>query len=100
MYGQMTAGSYCYIGPQVKLLQMIVWLILPSLQGIVHGTTLTVLNAGRNQLGTSDLAGKVTVADHYNYTTFAPSSAPAPAVPTTLTLVAIAAPVPPIARCL
>jgi len=45
MYGQMTAGSYCYIGPQ----------------GIVHGTTLTVLNAGRNQLGTSDLAGKVFV---------------------------------------
>jgi len=30
-YGQMTAGSYCYIGPQ----------------GIVHGTTLTLLNAGR-----------------------------------------------------
>jgi len=45
MYGQMTAGSYCYIGPQ----------------GIVHGTTLTVLNAGRNQLGSSDLAGKVFV---------------------------------------
>merc|ERR1719186_2499450 len=41
----MTAGSYCYIGPQ----------------GIVHGTTLTVLNAGRNQLGTRDLAGKVFV---------------------------------------
>merc|ERR1719356_1819238 len=46
MYGQMTAGSYCYIGPQ----------------GIVHGTTLTVLNAGRNQLGTSDLSGKVFVS--------------------------------------
>ncbi|HLN56216.1 MAG TPA: urocanate hydratase [Bacteroidales bacterium] len=30
-YGQMTAGSYMYIGPQ----------------GIVHGTTLTILNAGR-----------------------------------------------------
>jgi len=45
MYGQMTAGSYCYIGPQ----------------GIVHGTTLTVLNAGRKQLGSSDLAGKVFV---------------------------------------
>ena len=43
MYGQMTAGSYCYIGPQ----------------GIVHGTTLTVLNAGRTKLGSSDLAGKV-----------------------------------------
>jgi len=45
MYGQMTAGSYCYIGPQ----------------GIVHGTTLTVLNAGRLKLGTSDLSGKVFV---------------------------------------
>ena len=43
MYGQMTAGSYCYIGPQ----------------GIVHGTTLTILNAGRTKLGSSDLAGKV-----------------------------------------
>jgi len=30
-YGQMTAGSYMYIGPQ----------------GIVHGTTITLLNAGR-----------------------------------------------------
>jgi len=45
MYGQMTAGSYCYIGPQ----------------GIVHGTTLTVLNAGRLKLGTNDLSGKVFV---------------------------------------
>lgn len=34
-YGQMTAGSYCYIGPQ----------------GIVHGTTITILNAGRKYLG-------------------------------------------------
>jgi urocanate hydratase len=32
-YGQMTAGSYMYIGPQ----------------GIVHGTTITVLNASRKQ---------------------------------------------------
>jgi len=32
-YGQMTAGSYMYIGPQ----------------GIVHGTTITVLNAKRMQ---------------------------------------------------
>ncbi|KAI0214945.1 Urocanate hydratase [Lamellibrachia satsuma] len=46
MYGQMTAGSYCYIGPQ----------------GIVHGTTLTVLNAGRLYLGSRDLAGKVFVS--------------------------------------
>jgi len=43
MYGQMTAGSYCYIGPQ----------------GIVHGTVLTVLNAGRKYLGVESLAGKV-----------------------------------------
>ena len=43
MYGQMTAGSYCYIGPQ----------------GIVHGTTLVVLNASRKYLGSSNLAGKV-----------------------------------------
>ena len=33
-YGQMTAGSYMYIGPQ----------------GIVHGTTITVLNAARKKL--------------------------------------------------
>uniref|UniRef100_A0A670IY51 Urocanate hydratase 1 n=1 Tax=Podarcis muralis TaxID=64176 RepID=A0A670IY51_PODMU len=45
MYGQMTAGSYCYIGPQ----------------GIVHGTVLTVLNAGRRYLGVENLAGKVFV---------------------------------------
>uniref|UniRef100_A0A8D0TN39 urocanate hydratase n=1 Tax=Sus scrofa TaxID=9823 RepID=A0A8D0TN39_PIG len=45
MYGQMTAGSYCYIGPQ----------------GIVHGTVLTVLNAGRRYLDVEDLAGKVFV---------------------------------------
>jgi urocanate hydratase len=45
MYGQMTAGSYCYIGPQ----------------GIVHGTTLTILNAGRKYLNLSDLSGKVMV---------------------------------------
>eukprot|EP00742_Colponemidia_sp_Colp-10_P004012 GILJ01004280.1.p1 GENE.GILJ01004280.1~~GILJ01004280.1.p1 ORF type:complete len:706 (-),score=106.77 GILJ01004280.1:99-2183(-) len=45
MYGQMTAGSYCYIGPQ----------------GIVHGTTLTVLNASRKYLGTANMSGKVLV---------------------------------------
>ncbi|XP_058956426.2 urocanate hydratase [Pocillopora verrucosa] len=45
MYGQMTAGSYCYIGPQ----------------GIVHGTTIVVLNAGRRHLGVNDLQGKVFV---------------------------------------
>ena len=33
-YGQMTAGSYMYIGPQ----------------GIVHGTTITLMNAFRNTL--------------------------------------------------
>ncbi|HSV88930.1 MAG TPA: urocanate hydratase [Bacteroidales bacterium] len=45
-YGQMTAGSFMYIGPQ----------------GIVHGTTITVLNAGRMLLGNnSSLKGKVFV---------------------------------------
>jgi len=47
-YGQMTAGSFMYIGPQ----------------GIVHGTTITLLNAGRRYLGVdpdSDLGGKVFV---------------------------------------
>jgi urocanate hydratase len=45
-YGQMTAGSFMYIGPQ----------------GIVHGTTITVLNAGR-RLKENDggLKGKVFV---------------------------------------
>ncbi|WP_333820305.1 urocanate hydratase [Ohtaekwangia sp.] len=45
-YGQMTAGSYMYIGPQ----------------GIVHGTTITILNAGRmiSKAG-EGLAGKVFV---------------------------------------
>lgn len=43
-YGQMTAGSYMYIGPQ----------------GIVHGTTITVLNAGRKiAKNNEDLAGKL-----------------------------------------
>ncbi|MDR4987908.1 MAG: urocanate hydratase [Bacteroidales bacterium] len=46
-YGQMTAGSFMYIGPQ----------------GIVHGTTITVLNAGRMIAGRgSDLAGKLFVS--------------------------------------
>ncbi|MGN1211885.1 MAG: urocanate hydratase [Candidatus Cryptobacteroides sp.] len=40
-YGQMTAGSYMYIGPQ----------------GIVHGTTITVMNAARKQLSSRGLAG-------------------------------------------
>jgi len=46
-YGQMTAGSFMYIGPQ----------------GIVHGTTITLLNAGRKYLKTGEdgLAGKVFV---------------------------------------
>lgn len=43
-YGQMTAGSYMYIGPQ----------------GIVHGTTITVLNAGRKiAKNKEDLSGKL-----------------------------------------
>lgn len=44
-YGQMTAGSYMYIGPQ----------------GIVHGTTITVLNAGR-RIGKGNLAGMLFVS--------------------------------------
>lgn len=45
-YGQMTAGSYMYIGPQ----------------GIVHGTTITVLNAGRKiQKDKEGLGGKLFV---------------------------------------
>ncbi len=41
-YGQMTAGSYMYIGPQ----------------GIVHGTTITVMNAARKQLKKKGLNGE------------------------------------------
>lgn len=37
-YGQMTAGSYMYIGPQ----------------GIVHGTTITVMNAARKKFNTEE----------------------------------------------
>ncbi|MCE7996644.1 MAG: urocanate hydratase [Roseivirga sp.] len=40
-YGQMTAGSYMYIGPQ----------------GIVHGTTITVLNAARMKSGSDNFGG-------------------------------------------
>ncbi len=43
-YGQMTAGSFMYIGPQ----------------GIVHGTTITILNAARNiDSKAEDLTGKI-----------------------------------------
>ena len=47
-YGQMTAGSFMYIGPQ----------------GIVHGTTITVLNAIRMRCkpGVKDFRGKVFVS--------------------------------------
>ncbi|MGM0528881.1 MAG: urocanate hydratase [Bacteroidota bacterium] len=46
-YGQMTAGSYMYIGPQ----------------GIVHGTTITILNACRRISGKNeDLKGKLFVS--------------------------------------
>ncbi|MBA5628959.1 urocanate hydratase [Moheibacter lacus] len=41
-YGQMTAGSYMYIGPQ----------------GIVHGTTITVLNGSR-KIDSNGTAGKL-----------------------------------------
>ncbi len=44
-YGQMTAGSYMYIGPQ----------------GIVHGTTITILNAGR-KIDDKGLGGKLFVS--------------------------------------
>ena len=45
-YGQMTAGSFMYIGPQ----------------GIVHGTTITVLNAARKiDPKAEDLSGKIFV---------------------------------------
>ncbi len=44
-YGQMTAGSYMYIGPQ----------------GIVHGTTITLMNAARIH-GKSDIGGKLFVS--------------------------------------
>ena len=47
-YGQMTAGSYMYIGPQ----------------GIVHGTTITVLNAARANMpaGKDNIAGMLFVS--------------------------------------
>jgi urocanate hydratase len=47
-FGQMTAGSYCYIGPQ----------------GIVHGTTITLMNAARRYLAAQsaeDMRGRVFV---------------------------------------
>lgn len=47
-YGQMTAGSYMYIGPQ----------------GIVHGTTITVMNAARKRFsgGRKDARGMLFVS--------------------------------------
>ena len=45
IYGQMTAGSFCYIGSQ----------------GIVHGTTLTLLNAARKYLNKNTMKGVVYV---------------------------------------
>ncbi|MBN3036352.1 MAG: urocanate hydratase [Bacteroidales bacterium] len=46
-YGQMTAGSFMYIGPQ----------------GIVHGTTITLMNAGRLTAGgQGDLGGRIFVS--------------------------------------
>jgi len=44
-YGQMTAGSFMYIGPQ----------------GIVHGTTITLMNAARMN-GNGKIAGKIFVS--------------------------------------
>lgn len=47
-YGQMTAGSFMYIGPQ----------------GIVHGTTITVMNAARRRMKSTDtdLGGKIFIS--------------------------------------
>ncbi|MDR2449343.1 MAG: urocanate hydratase [Prevotellaceae bacterium] len=45
-YGQMTAGSFMYIGPQ----------------GIVHGTTITVMNAARRVTKTGNTGGKLFVS--------------------------------------
>ena len=46
-YGQMTAGSFMYIGPQ----------------GIVHGTTITIINAARKiDPNAKDLSGKIFVS--------------------------------------
>ena len=45
-YGQMTAGSFMYIGPQ----------------GIVHGTTITVMNAVRRIAETGNTGGKLFVS--------------------------------------
>ena len=45
-YGQMTAGSYMYIGPQ----------------GIVHGTTITVLNAARMMRSGGDISGMLFIS--------------------------------------
>ena len=44
-YGQMTAGSYMYIGPQ----------------GIVHGTTITLMNAARMR-SKGEVAGKIFIS--------------------------------------
>ena len=46
-YGQMTAGSFMYIGPQ----------------GIVHGTTITILNAARKiDEKSKDMSGKIFIS--------------------------------------
>lgn len=45
MYGEMTAGCFCYIGPQ----------------GIVHGTTLTLLNMARKFYNRTEMRGMVYV---------------------------------------
>ena len=51
-YGQMTAGSFMYIGPQ----------------GIVHGTTITILNAARKiDKNATNLEGKIQKAFKASY---------------------------------
>ena len=49
IYGEMTAGSYCYIGSQ----------------GIVHGTTITLYNMTRKYLNREDLKGVVFVVNRH-----------------------------------
>jgi urocanate hydratase len=56
-YGQMTAGSYMYIGPQ----------------GIVHGTTITILNATRKMKSNSSLVTRHSSPDHANGVVFVSS---------------------------
>ena len=75
-FGQMTAGSFCCTSDSRAIAIAIAMMPLADSlelcapfqptdigpQGIVHGTTITILNAGRKYLGSSELAGKVYVS--------------------------------------